>query len=132
MIRFYNSLSHRTEELVPLQPGHIGLYTCGPTVYNFAHIGNFRCYAFEDILKRTLTASGLKVKHVMNLTDVDDKTIRGSRAENLPLREFTQRYKDAFHQDIHTLRIVPADVYPAATETIPEMIDLIQKLFEGT
>ena len=130
MIRFYNSLSHQTEELAPLVPGQIGLYTCGPTVYNFAHIGNFRCYAFEDLLKRTLAASGLKVKHVMNLTDVDDKTIRGSRAENLPLRQFTQRYKDAFHQDIHTLRIVPADVYPAATETIPEMIELIQKLFD--
>ena len=129
-IQFYNSLSHRTEELAPITPGKIGMYTCGPTVYNFAHIGNFRCYAFEDILKRTLMASGLKVRHVMNLTDVDDKTIRGSQAEKLPLQTFTRKYKDAFFADIKTLRMVPADVYPAATETIPEMIQLIQTLFE--
>ncbi|MCQ2397324.1 MAG: cysteine--tRNA ligase [Lentisphaeria bacterium] len=129
-IQFYNSLSHRVEELAPINPGKIGMYTCGPTVYNFAHIGNFRCYAFEDILKRTLMASGLKVRHVMNLTDVDDKTIRGSQAEKLPLQEFTRKYKDAFFADIKTLRMVPANVYPAATETIPEMIQLIQTLFD--
>ncbi len=129
-IQFYNSLTHRVEPLEPIHPGKIGMYTCGPTVYNYAHIGNFRCYAFEDILKRTLLASGLKVRHVMNLTDVDDKTIRGSQAEHLPLREFTRKYKDAFFQDIKTLRMIPADVYPAATETIPEMIELIQKLFD--
>jgi cysteinyl-tRNA synthetase len=129
-ISFYNSLSHRVEELKPIEEGKIGLYTCGPTVYNFAHIGNFRCYAFEDLLKRTLKASGLEVKHVMNLTDVDDKTIRNSRAENLPLRDFTRKYKDAFFNDIKTLRMIPADVYPAATDTIPEMIDIIQKLFD--
>lgn len=129
-IQFYNSLTHRVEPLDPIHPGKIGMYTCGPTVYNYAHIGNFRCYAFEDILKRTLLASGLKVRHVMNLTDVDDKTIRGSQAEHLPLGEFTRKYKDAFFQDIKTLRMIPADVYPAATETIPEMIELIQKLFD--
>lgn len=129
-IQFYNSLTHRVEPLEPIHPGKIGMYTCGPTVYNYAHIGNFRCYAFEDILKRTLLASGLKVRHVMNLTDVDDKTIRGSQAEHLPLGEFTRKYKDAFFQDIKTLRMIPADVYPAATETIPEMIELIQKLFD--
>ncbi len=129
-LQFYNSLSHRVEPMTPLHPGKVGMYTCGPTVYNFAHIGNFRCYAFEDILKRTLLASGLKVRHVMNLTDVDDKTIRGSQAAKLPLREFTQTYKDAFFQDIQTLRMLPADVYPAATDTIPEMIQLIQTLFD--
>lgn len=129
-IQFYNSLTHRVEPLEPIHPGKIGMYTCGPTVYNYAHIGNFRCYAFEDILKRTLLASGLKVRHVMNLTDVDDKTIRGSQAEHLPLGDFTRKYKDAFFQDIKTLRMIPADVYPAATETIPEMIELIQKLFD--
>jgi cysteinyl-tRNA synthetase len=129
-LQFYNSLSHRVEPLEPIHPGKIGMYTCGPTVYNFAHIGNFRCYAFEDILKRTLLASGLKVRHVMNLTDVDDKTIRGSQAAKVPLRQFTQTYKDAFFQDIKTLRMLPADVYPAATDTIPEMIQLIQTLFD--
>ncbi len=129
-LQFYNSLSHRVEPLAPIHPGKIGMYTCGPTVYNFAHIGNFRCYAFEDILKRTLLASGLAVRHVMNLTDVDDKTIRGSQAAKVPLRQFTQTYKDAFFQDIKTLRMLPADVYPAATDTIPEMIRLIQTLFD--
>ena len=130
MLNFYNSLTHCVEEFRPIHPGQVGMYTCGPTVYNYAHIGNFRCYAFEDILKRTLMASGLQVKHVMNLTDVDDKTIRGSQAEHLPLQQFTQKYKDAFFADIKTLRILPADVYPAATETIPEMIQLIQALFD--
>lgn len=129
-LQFYNSLSHRVEPLAPIHPGEVGMYTCGPTVYNFAHIGNFRCYAFEDILKRTLLASGLAVRHVMNLTDVDDKTIRGSQAAKVPLRQFTQTYKDAFFQDIKTLRMLPADVYPAATDTIPEMIQLIQTLFD--
>ncbi len=129
-MRFYNSLSHKVEELQPITPGKIGMYTCGPTVYNFAHIGNFRCYAFEDILKRTLMASGMEVNHVMNLTDVDDKTIRGSQSEKIPLLQFTKRYKEAFFNDIKTLRIVPANVYPAATETIPEMIELIQTLFD--
>ncbi|MBR6470369.1 MAG: cysteine--tRNA ligase [Victivallales bacterium] len=130
MLRFYNSLTHRVDDFQPIQPGKVGMYTCGPTVYNYAHIGNFRCYAFEDVLKRTLLASGLKVRHVMNLTDVDDKTIRGSQAEKLPLRQFTQKYKDAFFADIQTLRMIPADVYPAATETITEMIQLIQTLFD--
>ena len=130
MLNFYNSLTHRVDEFRPIQAGKVGMYTCGPTVYNYAHIGNFRCYAFEDILKRTLLASGLQVKHVMNLTDVDDKTIRGSQAAGLPLQQFTRKYKDAFFADIKTLRILPADVYPAATETIPEMIQLIQTLFD--
>lgn len=129
-IRFNNSLSHRLQDFQPLQDGQAGLYTCGPTVYNFAHIGNFRAYVFEDLLKRTLLFNGLSVKHVMNLTDVDDKTIKGSQAAHIPLQDFTQTYKDAFFSDIKTLRLIPADVYPAATAHIPEMIALIQKLFE--
>ena len=129
-LSFHNSLTHRVQEFKPIADDHIGLYTCGPTVYNFAHIGNFRCYAFEDILKRTLRFCGYNVKHVMNLTDVDDKTIRGSRAAKIPLNDFTQKYKDAFFQDIKTLRIVPADVYPAATAHIPEMIEIIKALFD--
>ncbi|MBP1583710.1 MAG: cysteine--tRNA ligase, partial [Victivallales bacterium] len=129
-LTFYNSLSHRKEEFKPLASEQVGLYTCGPTVYNFAHLGNFRCYAFEDILKRTLLLAGYKVKHVMNLTDVDDKTIRGSRAANLKLTDFTAKYKKAFFEDIATLRMIPAEVYPAATDHIPEMIALIQALFD--
>lgn len=129
-LTFYNSLTHTLEDFKPIHPGEVGLYTCGPTVYNFAHIGNFRAYMFEDILKRTLLFFGYHVKHVMNLTDVDDKTIRGSQAANMPLKSFTQQYKDAFFQDIKTLHIIPADVYPAATEHVPDMIALIQKLFD--
>ncbi|MBR5079744.1 MAG: cysteine--tRNA ligase [Victivallales bacterium] len=129
-LSFHNSLTHRVQEFKPIADDHIGLYTCGPTVYNFAHIGNFRCYAFEDILKRTLRFCGYNVKHVMNLTDVDDKTIRGSQAAKIPLNDFTQKYKDAFFNDIKTLRIIPADVYPAATAHIPEMLEIIKALFD--
>ncbi|MBO4526174.1 MAG: cysteine--tRNA ligase [Victivallales bacterium] len=129
-LSFHNSLTHRVQEFKPIADDHIGLYTCGPTVYNFAHIGNFRCYAFEDILKRTLRFCGYNVKHVMNLTDVDDKTIRGSQAAKIPLNDFTQKYKDAFFNDIKMLRIIPADVYPAATAHIPEMLEIIKALFD--
>ena len=82
-LRFYNSLSRQVEPFHPLKAGEVGMYTCGPTVYNFAHIGNFRAYLFEDFLKRTLEFAGLRVKQVMNLTDVDDKTIRGAQAAGL-------------------------------------------------
>ena len=129
-ISFNNSLTHRLQEFTPITEGFVGLYTCGPTVYNYAHIGNFRAYTFEDLLKRTLLFNGLKVKHVMNLTDVDDKTIKGSQAAGIPLTTFTKQYKEAFFNDIKTLRLIPADVYPAATDHVPEMIQLIQTLFD--
>ncbi|MBO4511819.1 MAG: cysteine--tRNA ligase [Victivallales bacterium] len=130
MLRFYNSLSHLPEDYKSIEEGKTGLYTCGPTVYNFAHIGNFRCYMFEDLLKRTLLYFGYKVKHVMNLTDVDDKTIKGSQNAGIPLDDFTKKYKQAFFDDIKTLRIIPADVYPEATRHIPEMIEIIKALFD--
>ena len=123
-------MERRVMEFEPLKPGEVGLYTCGPTVYNFAHIGNFRAYMFEDILKRTLEYFGYKVHQVMNLTDVDDKTIRDSRAAGLPLRTFTEKYKKAFFEDIKSLNIEPAEIYPAATDHIPEMIKLIQILMD--
>ena len=129
-MKFYNSLTRRTEVFEPLDPACVRLYTCGPTVYNFAHIGNFRAYTFEDILRRALEFEGLRVKQVMNLTDVDDKTIRGSREKGVPLRDYTKPYKEAFFADLKTLGIEPAEVYPAATDHIPEMIALIQRLFE--
>ena len=130
MLKFYNSLSHLPEDYKPIEEGNTGLYTCGPTVYNFAHIGNFRCYMFEDLLKRTLMFFNYKVKHVMNLTDVDDKTIKGSQNAGIPLDDFTRKYKQAFFDDIKTLRIIPADVYPEATRHIPEMIEIIKALFD--
>ena len=113
-----------------MSPGAVKLYTCGPTVYNYAHIGNFRAYMFEDLLKRALLYCGFKVYHVMNLTDVDDKTIRDSRRSNLALDTFTRKYKDAFFEDSTTLQLAPADVYPAATEHIPDMIALVKRLLD--
>ena len=129
-MKFYNSLTHKQDEFVPIASNKVGLYTCGPTVYNYAHIGNFRAYIFEDLLKRALRYCGMNVYHVMNLTDVDDKTIRDSRKAELSLETFTKKYKDAFVEDVDTLRIDHADVFPAATEHIAEMIDMIQKLFD--
>lgn len=130
MMNVYNSLTRGVEELKPIADNEIRLYTCGPTVYNFAHIGNFRAYAFEDILRRVVQFNGMKVKHVMNLTDVDDKTIRGANAAGVALTDYTKTYKDAFFADLKKLNIIPADVYPAATDHIPEMIALVESLVE--
>jgi len=130
MMNVYNSLTRRVEELKPLEGNEIRLYTCGPTVYNFAHIGNFRAYAFEDILRRVVQFNGMKIRQVMNLTDVDDKTIRGANAAGIALTDYTKTYKDAFFADLKKLNIQPAEVYPAATDHIPEMIALVQKLMD--
>ncbi len=129
-LKFLNTASKELETFKPLYDGEARLYTCGPTVYNFAHIGNFRAYTFEDILNRTLAYAGYKVTQIMNLTDVDDKTIRGCKAAGIPLKDYTAPYIAAFFEDIKTLGITPANLYPAATEHIPEMIALIQKLFD--
>ena len=126
----FNSLTRRNEELKPLAGNEIRLYTCGPTVYNFAHIGNFRAYTFEDILRRAVKFNGMKIKQVMNLTDVDDKTIRGANAAGVALTDYTRTYKDAFFADLAKLNIEPAEIYPAATDHIPEMIELVSKLIE--
>ncbi|NLB69048.1 MAG: cysteine--tRNA ligase [Lentisphaerae bacterium] len=129
-MKFYNSLSRKKEKFKSLVPGKAGLYTCGPTVYDFAHIGNFRAYIFEDILRRALEYRGYEVTQVMNLTDVDDKTIRGANENGVSLQEFTEKYKDSFFKDIEALGIEPAEYYPAATDHIPEVISLVEKLFE--
>ena len=128
--KIYNTLSRRIEEFVPAQPPVVRMYTCGPTVYDYAHIGNFRAYVFEDLLRRHLKYSGFKPCQVMNLTDVDDKTIKGARAAGLPLQEYTQTYKDAFFADLQALNIERAEHYPAATDHVPEMIALIETLFQ--
>lgn len=127
-IKFFNTMHRRLEEFRPLDKGEARMYTCGPTVYNFAHVGNFRAYVFEDLLRRTLEYFNYRVVQVMNLTDVDDKTIRGSRAAGKSLDEFTAPFKTAFFQDLKTLNIEPAEYYPAATAHIPEMIELIRIL----
>ena len=117
-LRFTNTLSRQLEEFSPLDPARqsVKLYTCGPTVYNYAHIGNLRAYMFEDLLQRHLEASGYAVDRVMNLTDVDDKTIRGCREAGVSLGEFTAPFKKAFFEDLDTLRIRPAQHFPAATD----------------
>jgi cysteinyl-tRNA synthetase len=130
MIRFFNTLSGRVEEFRPLTPGHVGLYTCGPTVYDLNHIGNFRAYVFEDLLKRFLVSAGESVFHVMNITDVDDKTIKGARDRGVGLAAYTAPYIQAFFEDVRTLNLRPADVYPRATEHIPDMVAMIRGLLE--
>jgi cysteinyl-tRNA synthetase len=127
---FRNSLTRVKEEFKPITPGQVGMYTCGPTVYDFAHIGNFRAYTFEDLLRRYLKYKGYRVTQVMNLTDVDDKTIRDSRAKGISLKEHTAPFIKAFFEDLATLRIEPAEHYPAATAHVPEMIVIIKKLIE--
>ncbi len=127
-IYFFNTLSRKKEVFKPLEAGKVKMYTCGPTVYDFAHIGNFRAFLFEDLLKRWLKVRGYKVTHVMNLTDIDDKTIKGSQQNHVPLSQFTDFYVKAFFEDIKVLDIEPADVYPKATEHIPEMVALIKTL----
>lgn len=127
-ICFFNTLTRKKEECIPILPGKVKLYTCGPTVYDYAHIGNFRAFLFEDLLKRWLEYRGFKVTHVMNLTDVDDKTIKGSQKQAIPLRQFTDFYSKAFFEDIKALNIKSAEVYPRATDHIPEMVELIKVL----
>jgi cysteinyl-tRNA synthetase len=133
-VSFLNTYSRTLEEFVPLDPAgkSVKMYTCGPTVYNHAHIGNFRAYIFEDLLQRHLEFRGYKVERVMNLTDVDDKTIRGCRQAGKPLGEFTQQFKQAFFEDLKMLRIEPAAHFPSATEPqyIAKMIAMIGTLVQ--
>jgi len=130
--RFFNTYSRQIEQFEPRDPAipTVGIYTCGPTVYSRAHIGNFRAYIFEDLLQRHLELRGYKVHRVMNITDVDDKTIRGAREAGVPLTKFTAQFKEAFFEDVETLRIKRADEFPAATDHryIDRMIEMIGEL----
>jgi cysteinyl-tRNA synthetase len=134
MIQFLNTYSRQVESFRPIDPNgkRVNIYTCGPTVYAHAHIGNLRTFLFEDLLDRHLTARGFDVVRVMNITDVDDKTIRDSHAAGLPLADFTSNYTRAFFEDLETLRIKPAVDYPraAAPENIARMIEMIQQLVD--
>lgn len=129
-IRFFNTLTRRKEWFTPIEAGKVRMYTCGPTVYDYAHIGNFRAFLFEDLLKRWLEYRGYKVTHVMNLTDVDDKTIRGSQKQQIPLEQYTEHYVKAFFEDINALNVKPAKYYPRATDHIADMLKLIETLME--
>src|SRR5205814_3802387 len=128
-LRFFNTYSRELEEFEPRDPAGrpVSIYTCGPTVYSRAHIGNFRAYIFEDLLQRHLELRGYNVHRVMNITDVDDKTIRGAREAKVPLTKFTEQFKQAFFEDSETLRIKRADEFPAATDQryIDRMIEMI-------
>jgi cysteinyl-tRNA synthetase len=130
-VRFFNTYSREIEEFRQVSPNEpVRMYTCGPTIYSFAHIGNYRAYIFEDLLQRHLETRGYKIHRVMNITDVDDKTIRGAREAGVSLEKFTTPFKEAFFQDIDTLRIKRADQFPTATDPrhIAKMIAMIEKL----
>ncbi len=129
-LRLFNTMTRSVEPFTPLAPPAVSLYTCGPTVYNYAHIGNFRTFLFEDLLRRWLATSGYRVYHIMNLTDVDDKTIKGAATAGVPLVEYTRKFADAFFEDGGYLRLRPAHAYPKATEFIPPMVRLVEGLLE--
>ncbi|MFH0832326.1 MAG: cysteine--tRNA ligase [Candidatus Aenigmatarchaeota archaeon] len=128
MMRFFNTMTRRKESFTIGK--EVRIYTCGPTVYDFAHIGNFRTYLFQDMLRRYLKFKGFGVKQVMNITDVDDKTIKGSVKEGITLKGYTRRYTNAFFNDLDALRIEKAEFYPKATENIKEMIELVKILIK--
>ena len=130
MLRLFNTLSRTKEEFTPIHDDEVRLYSCGPTVYNNAHIGNLSAYIVVDLFKRYLIYRGYRVRHVMNLTDIDDKTIQASQREGVLLSELTQRYTDAFMADSEALNILPADIYAKATDHIDDMIGLIEQLVE--
>jgi len=129
-IHFFNTLTRKKERFTPLEKGKVKMYTCGPTVYDYAHIGNFRAFIFEDLLRRWLEYRGFKVTQIMNLTDVDDRTIAASKKQGISLGEHTAQYIKAFFEDLDTLNIQRATSYPRATEHVPEMITLIKTLIE--
>jgi len=127
-LQFFNTNSKRKEKFNPISNEIVKIYTCGPTVYNTAHIGNFRTFLFEDLLKRFLIYKGYNVYHVMNITDVDDKTIKKAKRDKKIFQELTSKYLAQFMDDIEFLKIIPADIYPKATDHIEEMIEMITNL----
>jgi cysteinyl-tRNA synthetase len=131
-IRLHNTLSGHTERFVPQRPGEVGMYTCGPTVYDYAHIGNYRTFVFQDILRRFLKLRGFKLNHVMNLTDVDDRIITRAAEAGVDIRDYTQKFVQAFFDDCKTLSIEEPEHWIRATDHIDDMVALIQKLQEKT
>jgi cysteinyl-tRNA synthetase len=129
-LRLHNTLTGTKDAFEPLQPGHIGMYTCGPTVWNYAHVGNLRAFLFYDLLRRHLQASGHRVIHVMNLTDIDDRILDQAMHAGTTIQEYVEPYVAAFFEDMKALRAQPAEHYPRATEHIPEMVAMIATLLE--
>ncbi|MCL4518455.1 MAG: cysteine--tRNA ligase [Thaumarchaeota archaeon] len=130
MIRFFNTLGRKIEEFKPMVAGEVKMYTCGPTVWNYPHIGNYRTFLFEDMLRRFLEYRGFKVRQVMNLTDVDDRIINIVTKNDLDLHDFTEKYAESFFEDLDFLRIERAEVYPRATKHVPDMVCIIKKLLQ--
>ena len=128
MLKIYNSLTRKIEEFEPLNPPHVGMYTCGPTVYDYQHIGNFRTMLLSDTLYRVLKANDYQVKSVRNITDIDDKIIKGAKAKNLPIEEFSKEYTDIFFEDLNKLNILLVDVNPKATDHVGGMVKYIEEL----
>jgi cysteinyl-tRNA synthetase len=130
-IVLHDTLTGERRELVPITAGHVGIYSCGPTVYGPTHVGNFRSFLFADVLVRHLRHRGLDVTWVMNVTDVDDKIIRGAATDGLTIADLADRWLTRFQADAAALRMTPPDVLPRATEHIPAMVALIERLLEG-
>ncbi len=130
MLKLFNTLTRNVEEFMPLNPPNVGMYTCGPTVYDFQHIGNFRTMIMSDILYRVLKVSGYNVKSVRNITDIDDKIIKNAALKNLPIDEFSKQFTEAFFNDLEKLNVIPVDVNPKATEHVREMVKYIEILIQ--
>jgi len=130
VLKLYNTLTREKEEFKPLHDKEVGMYSCGPTVYNYAHIGNLKNYIFNDFVKRSLRFLGYKVKQVMNMTDVDDKTIKASQKEKTSLKVLTRKYEKSFLSDLHELNISYPDIIVRATEHIKEMVELVKVLLK--
>ncbi|MDQ5954318.1 MAG: cysteinyl-tRNA synthetase [Patescibacteria group bacterium] len=130
MLSFYNTLSKTKEEFIPINKNEVTFYSCGPTVYNYPHIGNYRAYVFADILKRVLLYNGYPVNHIMNITDIDDKTIRDSIKQGKTLKEFTEYYTLGFYEDCKELNILPPSKFTKATDYVSEMVSLVEILLE--
>ncbi len=129
-LKLFNTLSREKEPFIPLKPGEARIYSCGPTVYNHPHIGNLRTFLWGDVLRRYLEYRGLRVTQVMNITDVEDKIIRNANAAGQDIRTYVAPYIDAFYESLDKLRVRRADAYPRATEYIPQMVSLVEKLTE--
>jgi cysteinyl-tRNA synthetase len=131
-IQLHNTLSGKVEPFVPQRPGEVRMYTCGPTVYDYAHIGNYRTFVFQDILRRFLKLRGFRLQHVMNLTDVDDRIIANAAAKGVSIREYTDKFAEAFFEDCRTLNIESPEHWIRATDHISDMVKLIERLQEKT
>ena len=129
-LRLFNTLTREKETFVPLTPGEVRIYSCGPTVYNHPHIGNLRTFLWSDLLRRYLEWRGYRVRHVMNITDVEDKIIRNAKEAGQDINTYTAPFIKVFHESLQELRVRPADLYPRATEYIPQMVSLVERLNE--